>query len=30
VDSIPGIEQDTSWTIVLQGYLLVRFIGRAS
>ena len=24
VDSIPGMEQDTSWTIVLQGYLLVR------
>lgn len=23
VDSIPSIEQDTSWTIVLQGYLLV-------
>lgn len=23
VDSIPGIEQDTSWTIVFQGYLLV-------
>jgi len=26
VDSIPGIEQDTSWTIVLQSYLLATYI----
>ncbi|CAD6566934.1 MAG: hypothetical protein CYPHOPRED_001278 [Cyphobasidiales sp. Tagirdzhanova-0007] len=26
VDSIPGIEQDTSWTIVLQSYLLATYV----